>query len=477
MSQKPVLPSSVPTQTKATALAKLYVVLLVMGATVVGSAAAYSFLPFQIVEKLPRIDWLDRLRPSREGLVLGHQLNLPEVKLPDPLLLAEEGSDSKLDSQGPLVGQCADGLLDKAVKVPNNRIGLLIREGSLLAFFTDDSICLRKGQSVFVVTHEAKEAGPEVRLRASAQVRSLQASPYREFLKSPLPPGVRDTLQKLMAEEGGIPSLKTIVIADLKLNRRFFGGFSLDSILAPWAPHTKVVGRGDLARLNSQKALILDARPQHRFATEVQIDGAQNWPGPLTWIAPGDPREAGFTKRLFEMTNGLESPLVIYDSGPHSRLAFRAGAVAYRAGYRKVYWFWEGADALTGNSVFLPESIGNITSLTGPELIKATRSSVLVDVRSRDESVETGLPDSIHVPYRLTWQSAQVRRPDQQSAWLRKMGDSLDTSEIPKNRSLIIFGQDRGDWRAVKAALLLRDSGFNDVRYALGGVADFFEVQ
>ncbi|HRK07843.1 MAG TPA: rhodanese-like domain-containing protein [Pseudobdellovibrionaceae bacterium] len=158
-----------------------------------------------------------------------------------------------------------------------------------------------------------------------------------------------------------------------------------------------------------------------------------------------------------------EKAILLIGQNPSDSRVIRAIAWLHEAGFKNLFWFYEGADAF-----HWPQNEVQLMGLPGPNLFAPlpkvqemvlAKSATLVDLRSQQEYQRLRHPLALHIPYEENrrdewglirgWMAMDVFQ-------ILRSGDRWDLDRVPKDRDIILFATDRYDWRAVKAFWRLR---------------------
>jgi rhodanese-related sulfurtransferase len=156
-------------------------------------------------------------------------------------------------------------------------------------------------------------------------------------------------------------------------------------------------------------------------------------------------------------------PILLLGQNPSDSRVIRAIAWLHEAGFKNLFWFYEGADAF-----HWPQNEVQLMGLPSPnlfaplpkvqELVQA-KSATLVDLRSPTEHQRLRHPLALHIPYEENrrdewgvirgWMAMDVFQ-------ILRSGDRWDLDRVPTDRDVILLATDRYDWRGVKAFWRLR---------------------
>lgn len=159
----------------------------------------------------------------------------------------------------------------------------------------------------------------------------------------------------------------------------------------------------------------------------------------------------------------------------------RAMGLAFLAGYRRLFWFREGDAGFRRAGQEAPLAWSGIQTLGAAEALKLKLAGApFIDIRSPSSgSVNEGLAIAGRVlaPYmgRNTpeeWSKLTV-------AHFQGDAESFSTLPLPQNkgREIVIYGEDKYDWAALKAAIWAKAGGWTQVYWLREGLAGWLSAR
>jgi len=462
-------------------LAWFYILILIIGTAAVAIAGAYSFLPHRWVMKLPRVEKLDRLRPVRDGLYLGHAVPFSSNEKPDALmnLIPSDKPGVQLSNEalrdqesGPLVGECPFEIPHRSLGIRSSVLVAAESNRTLKAAFAINSVCLRLGRIVLLVLSDGHDEGFRSRAVARARITQLRVASFKE-LESDV--SLRPQLQGLLADNGLTVRLRPVVFVEFELQSLSQSIAEMPdlSVLSqgPWHPYATAVDRDGVRQLLKTGAVLIDVRRRDHAESLGQKDRSRD----VLHRPISEPQR--FLEAV-RQARQLGQAIVVFADGPFDRSAQKAILTAHRHGIREFFWFWEGGDQPMGREAFVPDEVGGVAALSWEQWrSRRQEPAVVIDVRSKAEVLRFGgIDGAIHRPYEQTWSSLQLRFKNLDAELLLRAGDEIlmkpSTAEILSAQSVLFVGSGHDDWRAAKAALLQKHR-FASVYFLKNGFAEW----
>lgn len=141
----------------------------------------------------------------------------------------------------------------------------------------------------------------------------------------------------------------------------------------------------------------------------------------------------------------------------------------------KLYWYYEGELGLFGHALepALPPGAQLTRAATMAPLLKLGASLVMVSGRKQENL--TLIPNSLVVTTSLDESDKATRKSRGNALYKWSLGESYDLAKFPKdpNKTYIIYGKYREDWRPWYFMQFLLSLGYKNLYWIQGGLAEY----
>lgn len=250
------------------------------------------------------------------------------------------------------------------------------------------------------------------------------------------------------------------------------------SSYAPRLNGARFITRDQMEAAIKDGTQIIDVRPKKQFDV-IHIKGSTHVPyttGPRMAILDDYSKyaKAGDAFDIRRIGTDREKPLVLIGEEPDSDGVYRAAVVLRSEGWKKIFIFFEGFNYFSGMSWTPPLGTVFFTAIGEPAQLAALRAdrtlgAKIIDVRSSLEFMQGAIPGAISAPFKER-DDLRMRSLRLNGEMLLKYGDSWPLpATLAKTTPIVIIGENIQDWRAYKAGLIARASGFTTIyRFGLG---------
>jgi rhodanese-related sulfurtransferase len=222
--------------------------------------------------------------------------------------------------------------------------------------------------------------------------------------------------------------------------------------------------RWQIEAMASEGAQLIDSRQKSDFARDHDRR-AMNVP----YLGKDDSFD------LKSLPEDKEKRLVFYGYSALDRAPLRAMTRAALAGWKHVYWYREGELGIKDISMSTPESYPGLPVVGAsqiPRLLKR-RHALPIAIEIDDKYSAETLPGSVSVS-----SSTDTLPFATDEDTLNKFPPDLEMRAFPRSKSvpLVIYGNDRQDWRAFRVAVWFKNAGW-PVYWYRGGALDWSALQ
>ncbi len=168
-------------------------------------------------------------------------------------------------------------------------------------------------------------------------------------------------------------------------------------------------------------------------------------------------------------------PVVVFGAHKMDPRPLRALAKLNIEGFADLYWYKGGVDDFKNNGLVYEVSyesngVDSIDHKAVKEKIKK-KETLFIDVRMKKID---GIYNAVELPYMT--EDRYVYFPEGKApihfGEFKNRGDKFDLRKIKgldKQQEIVIYGEDKMDWRPLRAALWLKAEGYNEVSVYAGG--------
>lgn len=266
-------------------------------------------------------------------------------------------------------------------------------------------------------------------------------------------------------------------------------------VLPPFHPQAQILHRLGLVQNFSKFKYVIDVRPVEiqkqwplPWTNVISIPYLANLQSLLDSVADREDLRRAKHESLGDrwMVQDLEkwdrnSDVLVIGQNPSDSRPARSLTWLSELGFKKLFWFYEGADAfhlpLNEVPVWSNARFNIIEHVPQVENLVKSGQATLIDVRTREEFKIIHHPLALNRPYKenAIQNIARLRGLDAYDIFqVLKSGDEFDLKTIPQTGDLFLMGSDRYDWRAVKLyTRLLHKYPNRRIGILRDGIADF----
>jgi rhodanese-related sulfurtransferase len=222
--------------------------------------------------------------------------------------------------------------------------------------------------------------------------------------------------------------------------------------------------RWQIEAMASEGAQLIDSRQKSDFARDHDRRAVN-----VPYLTKDDSFD------LKSLPKDKERRLVFYGYSALDRAPLRAMTRAALAGWKHVYWYREGELGIKDISMNTPESYPGLRVVQAsqiPRLLKR-KHALPIAIQIDDKYSAETLPGSIAVS-----SSTDTLPLAMDADTLSKFPPDLEMRAFPRSKSvpLVIYGNDRQDWRAFRVAVWFKSAGW-PVYWYRGGALDWSALQ
>lgn len=236
----------------------------------------------------------------------------------------------------------------------------------------------------------------------------------------------------------------------------------------------QVIDFVDMQKLESQGAKIVDVRLTAQFNAN-HLPQAINLPYAKS-VDYAHASWANFSKKETFNTSLLPNatPLIFMGASEFDIAPVRALIFTSRAGFKNLFWYRGGEADRRKLNVETGMTYPNIETVDAKKTMDfiSSKSGLTVDVRTGAEFKNDHLPNAIHAKYSEV--SSEPLQPSELNfKSLKNIGDTFKSKDLGSaNKSVLIYGADEFDFRAIKAAIWLQGNGWKNILWFRNGTKD-----
>lgn len=243
---------------------------------------------------------------------------------------------------------------------------------------------------------------------------------------------------------------------------------SLVEIPAPSLEGVKFISRDQVETAIADGVQIVDVRSRKQFDL-THVKGAISLPADkISEKARIDNQSVG---------TDVNKPVIVMAESFQSKGAVKAAKALAESGWKKVFVFYEGFNFFAGMAPQPPSTSQVVNVISAAELAEllslSSSASVVLDARDPSEFKQLTIAGAKNAPV-VERDDLRLQRRGLDGRTLIEYGDTIklpaENSKAPKSLPIVVFGSDATDWRAYKAALMLKAQGYSSVSWFRMGV-------